>query len=733
MPAAILKVALDVPLNQLFDYLNNGSEVVIGTRVLVSFANRQHIGVVWALAEHSDIPSSKLKAIHTAFVDEPPVHSNIVQLIQFSADYYHYPIGQAVLSVLPVALRKTTAVPITPPHYFYRLSALGRISVLPQQQRAMNRVLAGLREHECLEESTLLSISTPRITRPILKRLLVKGLIERIECEGSSAVAISPSITIPKLNVEQQAAVDAVIAAEVLGGFNAWLLHGITGSGKSEVYMQVMAHILQTSDAQVLVLVPEINLTPQLEARFRARFPTISLVSLHSHLSDKSRLRHWQQAQAGHANIVLGTRLAVFTPMPRLALIVIDEEHDTSYKQQDGMRYHARDVALMRAKLLNIPIILGSATPALESWYNVPSKYQLLTLQQRAVTGANLPRIHCVDTRQHPVQDGLSGPLIKALQTCLARGEQSLLFINRRGFAPVLLCKACYWMAPCPRCSCRLVVHLQIKRLRCHHCGHQAAVPKQCPTCGNVDLSPIGIGTQRVEEHLTQVLPTARIARVDRDSMRRKDAVAQLLQKMESGEIDILVGTQMLTKGHDFANLTLVGVIDTDSALFSADFRASERLFAQLMQVAGRAGRSTKTGVVIIQTVFPQHPLFTALNQQDYASYAKVLLAERAEAGLPPFVFSALLRAEAPHYAQVVAFLTAAFNYAHVLHPQVTMYMATRPLLERLNNSERGQLFIESSQRGALQQVLKALSTHLYTLALPKKLRWAIDVEPLDF
>jgi primosomal protein N' (replication factor Y) len=491
---------------------------------------------------------------------------------------------------------------------------------------------------------------------------------------------------------------------------------------------------LSTKDAQVLVLVPEINLTPQLESRFRSRFANIPLVSLHSNLSESERLHHWQMAQTGAANIVIGTRLSIFTPLPNLKLIIIDEEHDGSYKQQDSMRYHARDIALMRAKKLGIPVVLGTATPALESWHNATvNKYNLLSLNQRAVTAAQLPNIECIDTTKVNLQQGLTPQLITALKLRLERKEQSLLFINRRGYSPVLLCSACHWIAPCIRCSSRLVVHLGQRKLRCHHCGLEQKIPLQCPSCGNADLHPTGHGTQRLEQTLAQLLPTARIVRVDRDSISRKNALIEILDKVHNQEIDILVGTQMLAKGHDFPNLTLVGVIDTDTALHSPDFRASERLFAQLMQVAGRAGRADKAGQVIIQTQFPEHVLFNALRNQDYVSYANAMLQERELMQFPPFVFMALLRAEANDFALVKQFLNHAFKLVRGLSAEVTVYDPIRPQMERLKGMERGHVLMQTGNRAVLQKLLKNLVSQLRGQAISARVRWSIDVDPLEF
>jgi primosomal protein N' (replication factor Y) len=743
LPKPILKIALDLPLDRLFDYLNlcqnedAGKNVQIGQRVLVPFGKRSQIGIVVAKLDASDFALEKLKPITQAFVDEPAIDAETLALIKFSADYYQYPFGQALLSALPARLRQI-APAVSRKHYAYKLTELGRqadLEQIPKKQQVMRRVLAALQASELLSEAALDAISSS--ARKVAKQLVLDGLASAQQVLATARV---PDIQIapqPELNEEQALAVEQIVQASQV--FKAWLIHGITGSGKTEVYIRLIQHALQQNDAQVLVLVPEINLTPQLEARFRSRLPNFQLVSLHSNLSESERLHNWQLAQSGIAKIVIGTRLSIFTPLPQLKLIIIDEEHDGSYKQQDSMRYHARDVALVRAKRLNIPVVLGSATPALESWHNATAsklqanKYGLLSLRQRAVTAAQLPNIECIDTTKVHLQQGLTPQLIAALKLRLARKEQSLLFINRRGYSPVLLCSACHWIAPCTRCSSKMVVHLGQRKLRCHHCGHEQRIPNQCPSCGNADLHPTGHGTQRLEQTLAQLLPTARIARVDRDSISRKDALVEILDQVHNQEIDILVGTQMLAKGHDFPNLTLVGVIDTDSALHSPDFRASERLFAQLMQVAGRAGRADKAGQVIIQTQFPDHALFNALRVQDYVSYANAMLQEREQVQFPPYVFMALLRAEANDFSLVQQFLRHAFELARNLSHDVLVYDPVRPQMERLKGMERAHVLMQASHRPALQHLLKQLCSQLRALPMAAKVRWAVDVNPLEF
>ncbi len=752
MPKPILKIALDVPLDRLFDYLSGGLAVQIGQRVLVPFGRRNQIGIVVGIADSSEFAIEKLKAITQAFVDEKPLDAQMLSLVKFSADYYQYPFGQALLAALPARLRQV-APAVSRKQFAYQLTELGRnadVEHIAKRQRVLRSVLAALQTANQLTEAELDIISSS--ARKAAKTLVDLGYANTEQVLALQRVPAILTTPEPQLNDEQMQAVASI--TQEMHAFKAWLLHGVTGSGKTEVYIRLMQHVLQGSatkdtPAQVLVLVPEINLTPQLEARFRARLPQFTLVSLHSSLSESERLHHWQLAQSGAAKIIIGTRLSIFTPLPHLKLIIIDEEHDSSYKQQDSMRYHARDVALVRAKRLHIPVVLGSATPALESWYNAiankaqtdktnahqiqANKYGLLTLKQRAVTAAQLPKIDCIDTTKVNMQHGLTPQLITALRLRLERKEQSLLFINRRGYSPVLLCSACHWIAPCTRCSSRLVVHLGQKKLRCHHCGHEQKIPNQCPSCGNADLHPTGQATQRLEQTLAQLLPAARIARVDRDSISRKHALVEILDRVHHQEIDILVGTQMLAKGHDFPNLTLVGVIDTDSALHSPDFRASERLFAQLMQVAGRAGRADKAGQVIIQTAFPDHALFNALRGQDYESYANDLLQEREQVQFPPYVFTALLRAEAHDYALVQQFLQFAFQQARSMSDVVMVYDPVRPQMERLKGMERGYILMHARQRPALQKLLTQLVGQLRGQAAAAKVRWAVDVNPLEF
>ena len=727
MAKQILRIALDVPLNRLFDYLNNGSEVQPGSRVVVSFAGRQLVGVVMTIVNESDVPSDKLKTVNHVFDDVVFDHA-MFDLLGFCHRYYHYPIGQIMMAALPLRLRQVKPA-VARKSFVYQLNQTIDIEAIPKRQIVLRKVVQALQSQSVLSETALADISSS--WRKAIAHLQDMQVIDAKEVVAIKKQLSAPTES-PTLNQDQRAAVDAIIAEDQQ--FKPWLLYGVTGSGKTEVYIRLLENILQQPSAQVLILVPEINLTPQLEARFRNRLSQFPLVTLHSNLSESERLQSWQSSVNGEAKIIIGTRLSVLTPLKHLAMIIIDEEHDTSYKQQDGMRYHARDVAMMRAKQLNIPIVLGSATPSLETWHLVQKKqYGLLRLSQRAVAEAQMPAIHTIDTAKSPTEYGLSPILINAIKERIVLKEQSLLFINRRGYAPVLHCTACQWLAPCKRCSAKLVVHLKQSALKCHHCGHEQAIPVQCPSCGNPDISPVGQATQRLEERLALLFPQASIARVDRDSIRKKDALTQLLSRVHNNEIDILVGTQMLAKGHDFPNLTLVGVVDTDTALYSSDFRASERLFTQLMQVSGRAGRGAAKGEVLIQTAYPDHPLFAALKKHDYESYADVLMSERQAMDFPPVSYFALLKSEAKDYQLVSQFLSDAATMVRAIQTDVMVYDPIRPQLERLNQMERGHLLLQAKSRQILQQLLNIWIPQLQQHKLSKKQRWVLDIDPLEF
>ena len=722
----IIRVALDVPLSTLFDYfVSADTPLGIGQRVLVPFGRKQVLGVAMEWIRDSELSADRIKSVSKVLDDVPPLPEELLTLLRFCSDYYHYPLGVTVLAALPTRLRAIELIAMKQ-SLDYTLSASGRaldVATLPKRRVVQQRILQALRQAP-LSGAQLRSLSPSAPTA--LKSLLEAGWVETCTAEPRTTHTFNNAHA---LTSEQQQAVDAVTQQT---GYGCFLLHGITGSGKTEIYVHLM-HEMLLRGGQVLLLVPEINLTPQLENYFRSRFPDVDLVSLHSGLADGERAQNWLKAQSGAARIVLGTRLSVFTPLPKLSLILVDEEHDPSLKQQDGLRYSARDVAIFRANQRGVAIVLGSATPSLESWFNAQSgRYKLLKLTQRAVQPATLPVVRCMDITRLPLLDGLSEPLLTAIEARLQRKEQSLIFINRRGYAPVLMCTSCGWLSECKHCAGKLVLHQKDRSLRCHHCGAQQRVPNACPTCGDADLKPVGIGTQRLEEMLQTRFPEARILRVDRDSTRNKGAWNAMRKQIHDGEADILIGTQMLAKGHDFPNLTLVGVISPDGALYSADFRASEKLFAQLTQVGGRAGRADKPGEVIVQTAFPNHPLFQALRAHDYEIWAQTLLAERQMAGFPPFVYQALLSAEGRQESDAYNFLKQARTAGMELRMPVEVYGVVPAAMPKRANHYRAQLLVQADKRKALGEFLRAWKPVLDTLPA-SKLRWVLDVDPMEF
>ena len=726
MSSPIIRVALDVPLPCGFDYLAPDADAEdVGRRVCVPFGRGEKIGIILEVLAASDLPPEKLKPVRAILRDAPPFPPDWLALADFCSRYYQHPIGEVVALALPPALRRRDTLPRLPDRATFRITEEGR-RALPQlaQRSIAARLLAALELNGAMTRRELRTVSATAARQ--LPDMLEKGwLIADLEAPSLKAAAG------PELLDEQRQAVENV--AQAFGRFAPFLLHGVTGSGKTEVYLRLIERALERG-GQALLLVPEIALTPQLEARVSNRFPGARLVSLHSSLADGARAAGFLQALNGEADIVLGTRLSVFTPLPRLGLIVVDEEHDPSFKQQEGMRYSARDVAVWRAKQRGVPIVLGSATPSLETWAAAQSgRYRLLELSCRAVAEA-MPAVRCVDTRREKLQDGMSEHLLRAIAARLERGEQSLIFLNRRGYAPVLACPSCGWVSRCTGCAANMVVHLADRRLRCHHCGREERIPAACPSCGNQDIHPFGRGTQRLEEALIARFPQARILRVDRDSAKSQSRWHAVLEAIHKGEADILVGTQMLAKGHDFPMLTLVGVLNADAALFAADFRAPERLFAQLMQVGGRSGRAALPGEVLIQTQYPDYPLYRALAAHDYAAFAAAQLAERERAGFPPFTHQAMLRAEAPELAQALAFLKTAGELGNGLsRGEVSLYDAVPMRLHRLAHLERAQLLVESRSRPALQAFLAHWLGAIRALKTPKALRWHIDVDPLEF
>ena len=684
------------------------SPLTLGTLVRVPLGKREVLGVVWGNAAGSgELPEMKTREIAGMLPGLPPLPDTWRQLVGFTAAYYQRSLGEVALAALPPQLREMTGVQLT------------------------RRLKRSVTDTSYAQDTTDL-------------------------------IALSA----------QQMDARALFDAEMLDKCRPALLFGATGSGKTEVYLRAAASVLESDpDAQVLVMVPEINLTPQLQARFQARFAHLGaerVVALHSGLTPAQRLKSWLAALSGNARLVLGTRMAVLGPMPHLRLIVVDEEHDPSYKQQEGARYSARDLAVYRGKIQTealraagvtgaaavCRVMLGSATPSLESWQaTVSGKYQLLTMDERIGAGSDssgLPVVRGIDMNHQPKHCVIAPPLLEAITQRIARGEQSLIFLNRRGYAPVLACLDCGWKSECPHCSAYRVFHKIDRTLRCHHCGFTERVPRACPSCGNIDISPVGRGTERLEEHLAELLADVqrpdgqpvRIARIDADSTRLKGALEAQLASVHSGDVDVLVGTQMIAKGHDFRHITLVAAVNPDGALFSSDFRAPERLFSLLMQAAGRAGRDAKYSAASemwVQTFHPTHPLFAALKTHDYPKFAAQQIEERRAAGMSPFGFSALLRADAKTQDVAQNFLNASAAAAQAsqisCYEQVTVYPAVPLMIQRVANVERAQMLIESSSRRALQSFLSAWQPILFETRKQAEfkslIRWAIDVDPI--
>jgi primosomal protein N' (replication factor Y) len=724
------RVALNVPIPGLFDYLLPtciGPED-IGRRVVVPFGRKKMVGVLLDLTSQTDIAATRLKTILEIDREVLALSDDILQLCRFCATYYHHPIGPIIQLALPTALRRVKIIKPNNATY-YRLAEQGKRTLsnsLSPRAHLQKSLFEHLRDQGWVNKSALQGLgSSSSNINTLLKGWEESGWLEKQERLALSTPDASPAI-IPQLNAEQMEAASKLAQP----GFHTNLLYGITGSGKTEVYLRLIEIVLARGQ-QVLVLAPEINLTPQLTSRFVSRFPGIPISRLHSGLAEGERFAHWLAASQGESRIVLGTRLAVFTPMPELGLIIVDEEHDASFSQQDGLRYSARDLAVYRTQLRNVPAVLGSATPSLETWHNVRQKrYGLYRLSQRAIFGARLPKIELIDTRVQKPVDGLAPKTRQAIQSTLAEGGQALVFINRRGYAPALVCPACSWAAPCHRCSARLVLHLRAGRLKCHHCGHEENVPASCPSCGSTELKPSGHGTQRLEAALAESFPETRILRVDRDATRRKGSWEAMQQQIHAGEANLLVGTQLLAKGHDFPGLNLVAVVNADAALFAQDFRASERLFAQLLQVSGRAGRAGDSGRVLIQTGFPEHPLYQHLLKHDFEGYAEILLREREQTGFPPYSFQAVLRAEATQLSLAMKFLGQARGLAGTIK-DVDIYEPVEAVMAKKAGMERAVLLIQSSNRSALQKMLGLWAPQLYALK-PGPVRWHLDVDPLE-
>ncbi|WAT08144.1 primosomal protein N' [Rouxiella badensis] len=730
MPVA--HVALPVPLSRTFDYLlPPGIQVVPGCRVSVPFGKRDAIGIVTGVSDSSEFPLEKLKSVNEVLDSASLYTRDLWRVLHWASDYYHFPLGEVLFHALPVLLRQGKPAELTPLWQWFateqgRATPLNDLKRAPKQQQAMAALMQGkLYRHQ---------ISDLDLNEAALQALRAKGLAD-LQSVAPVAQDWRKDFSVVgerlRLNTEQATAVGAIRSEDQQ--FSAWLLAGVTGSGKTEVYLSVLENIL-AQGRQALVMVPEIGLTPQTIARFRERF-SAPVDVLHSGLNDSERLAVWLRARNGEAGIVIGTRSSLFTPFARLGVIIIDEEHDSSYKQQEGWRYHARDLAVFRAHAENIPIVMGSATPALETLHNVQlGKYRQLTLSKRA--GNAKPAVHhLLDLKGLPLKVGLSQPLIQRMQQHLKADNQVMLFLNRRGYAPALLCHECGWIAECQRCDHYYTFHQNQRQLRCHHCDSQRPVPHQCPQCGSTQLVSVGVGTEQLENELAPLFPDTPITRIDRDTTSRKGSLEQHLAEVHRGGARILIGTQMLAKGHHFPDVTLVSLLDVDGALFSADFRSAER-FAQLYtQVSGRAGRAGKQGEVVLQTHHPEHPLLQVLLQHGYDAFSKQTLAERKSVFLPPYTSHVLFRSEDHDNRQSSLFLQQLRNLleASPLKDDSLWILGPVPALQAKRSGRfRWQLLIQHPSRKVLQQIIKTSMPLIGSLPQSKKVKWTLDVDPID-
>lgn len=735
MRPIVAKVALPVPLDKTYDYLiADDQSPVVGGRVQVSFGSQSLVGIVVELTQTSAF-IDKLKPLKAVLDQQPLWQEELYQLLQWCSHYYQYPLGETFSNALPTALRKGKAAQFAT-LLEWQLTEAGKNQLAIGFKKAVKqaKVMFAL-EHGAVPHHVFIEDDVSSAT---LKTLQTKGWITALQKPRTVRAwhqQVESSQPKPRLNQEQAIAIATVNSNP---NFACYLLEGVTGSGKTEVYLNMIKPILEQG-RQALILVPEIGLTPQTINRFRKRF-TVPIEVIHSGLNDTERLNAWLSARDNVAGIIIGTRSALFTPFASLGIIIVDEEHDSSYKQQDSLRYHARDVAVMRASKNNIPIVLGSATPALESLHNaLTGKYHHLTLTQRAGI-ATPPATKVLDVKGLYLESGLSAPLIAQMRQHLMAGNQVLLFLNRRGYSPALMCHQCGWIAECSRCDAYYTYHQSSSNVRCHHCGSQRPMIHQCKACGSTHLVTMGVGTEQLENQLMLLFPEYKIVRIDRDSTQRKGSLAAALEAIRKGKYQILIGTQMLAKGHHFPDVTLVGLLDVDSALYSSDFRSTER-FAQLFtQVAGRAGRASKSGEVILQTHHPEHPLLQTLLHKNYHAFAQQALAERQANGLPPYTFLTLFRAEANNSHVVENFLRQVrhilevhplFEQSNYYQPCVVLGPTPAPLAKKAGKS-RWQLLLQTSSRSLMQRLLQSTKPIIELQPSANKVRWSQDIEPQD-
>lgn len=729
--ATILHIALPVPVRHHFDYLApqhlSETNLQVGMRVRVPFGRqKQSVGIIIGTSSASQISPDKLKPVVAILDHQPLFDAEHLKLLRWASDYYHYPLGELIFSTLPGLLKQGKPA-IRSTYTVWKLTARAHdeknsLSARAFKQQRLVKLLA--EAHSGLSEQQLNLVIDD--WRAPLKTLITKGWVERNE--STPEIPASGKSQTIQLNPEQHHAVEVI--RNNPGMNNRFLLDGITGSGKTEVYLEAIRETLKQGN-QAVILVPEIGLTPQLIARFQQRIHA-RMVVLHSGLSDGERLDAWIEARDGIANIILGTRSAIWTPLHKPGLFIIDEEHDASYKQQESFRYSARDIAILRANNAGVPVVLGSATPSLETLHSVNiERMQRIPLLQRAEK-ATIPEFRIVDMRGQKLTGALSEKLINGISNVLGKNKQVLLYLNRRGYSPVLMCHSCGWIGKCNRCDIAYTVHKLDHTFICHHCGTGQKLPGHCPDCNDSNLVNIGYGTERLTEVLRDIFPTARILRIDRDSTRRKGTMEKYLYSIHAGEVDILVGTQMLSKGHHFPGITLVGIIDADQGLYSSDFRAAERMAQAIIQVSGRAGRANDAGTVMIQTHFPEHPLLTALVNHDYNTFARMLLEERKSTNLPPYSCLALLRAEAFEQKLPMVFLNQARALLSDNNSGIEVFGPFPAPVEKRSGKYRHQLLVQSNNRLILQKVLLDWSRKLDDLKEGKKIRWSLDVDPQE-
>ena len=735
----VFRVAVAVPMRQVFDFLpvdKNSIDIKPGTRLLIPFGKKKQVGLLLETAADSEFPAHKLKKVIECLDSEPVLANDVLRLMRWASDYYHHPVGEVMFSALPALLRQPNGIssdPVEPAgEKRWCVTQLGKDAKASEFKRAPRQweVIALLKNRPDGMGGEELQQSLPDV-RSVLKRLQDKSLVAShwqapTDKPTSDAESAIPAIA---LNNDQQQAVDSI--SRSLDTFSVHVIEGVTGSGKTEVYLTLIERMI-AQGRQSLVLVPEINLTPQLLQRFQVRFEK-PIVVMHSQLTDRQRFNAWLQVRNGDADVVIGTRSAITTPMPQLGLIVVDEEHDTSFKQQDGFRYSARDLAVMRASILGIPVLLGSATPSLETLHNVyQKKYHGIRLRSRYGEAIH-PTTQIVDIRSQPLSHGLSAMLLDQMKHHVSQGNQVLLFINRRGYAPTYMCHHCGWLAKCGRCDSHMTYHQSRALLRCHHCASERKAESACPDCGKEEMISLGEGTERIESAVNDVLPGVNVVRVDRDTTRRKGAMENILSDIHSGQAQVLIGTQMLAKGHHFPDVTLVGIINVDQGLFSVDFRAMEKTAQLIVQVAGRAGRAEKPGHVVIQTHFPEHPLLQTLVSAGYGAFARQTLLEREAAMLPPYSYMALVRAEAIDSSLPMQFLSEIRDLPVVSAASQVQLLGPLPSpMERRAGRYRAQLFIQANQRSSLHTFLHDWLPQVEQMKTARKVRWSVDVDPAD-